>query len=781
MKRLFLLIALAALPAIINAQTFTMTGSSASFYNAGTFTLVNDIGKFRTDADAVGNVDNSGTIEFRGTDNQFTDVATEDPDGAGALGAADDRRITGEVFYHDLDPNNENNVQNRYYTNLRAGGVANGELNFPDAVYVGASYFITGDAARDYDVNSNSFVYDGSSGTQTIAGEDQTLARNGYHGLYFTNGALKRLDAGETARAADNIEMAASASGGVTVNGTMIATNNFNIFDSGAEFFVNSVGTENASLSFGGGTTNIDGELVVEETGTGSAQVFTGTDVATVNSNGSVVVNSGTFNATGNGGDLTLAGGGSSFTVADAGNITVGASRTFTINGGGFVNGEATVANRNNMNFDDASYVVYNNGGDVVNTNETNGYGSLVLQGTAQSSENANSTIYVSEDFAVLDNDFTLATGANTSGTLYMTDDTGIASYTNDTELIGTMARTVSGSSSTLTFNNEYTTVDFLNGGIGTNTEIAIDTRPSADTDYTGALITDFDAATDVDRSLRVYNNGTGATMNIAYGYRESEIDDPTLDNTLRFREDIGGNESEKVSTGEIYSRDIDGPNWNSVYLRGIVQEGDNSAPTGQLAQIAEGGVLFLRGGPAVYISVNSGRWSNPDTWDEGEQPGPEDMAVVRHTVHAGYNRPDVDGIQPDEDTRLATFGESTNTAFIGKIILDETYAGIAATEAATLILGGDKTYQTNPSDTDLDAAGWGEGEFANAGGIEIEGTNNFTTLPVDQAETEGNGNDYNNGMVIFAGATLFIDGNVIVDNNQWNNSGSVELNEDGN
>lgn len=525
MKRLILIALMAALPALVKAQTFTMTGSSASFYNSGTFSLLNDEGKFRTTTDNVGNVSNSsGTIEFRGANNLFTDE-TDAAAGAGALGGDVNRRVPGEVMYSNTVAGvpEGHNIQQRYYTSLSANGSNNGVLVFPQAVFVSQDYNIYGGfngTARDYGTNSNSFVYDGddNSATQTIAPEDQLLATNGYHGLYFQNASLKRLEAGETARAADNIQMEASATGGVTVNGTMIATNNFNIYDSGAQFYVNSVGTDNASLSFGQGTTNIDGDLVLEETGTGSAQVFTGTSVATVNSNGSVVVTSGSFNVTGNGGDLTLAGGGSSFTVEANGNITLADSRTFTINEGGFVNGQADVALRNNMVFDDASTVVYNNGGNVVNTNSTNGYGSLVLQGTAQGSENANSTIYVSEDFYVNDNDFDLATGANTSGTLYMTDETGDAVYANNTELIGTMARTVSGTSGTLTFNNAYTSIDFLNGGVGTNTEIALDVRPSAESYGAGVLLTDFRTNTDVDRSLKVFNNGTSATMNIAYG-----------------------------------------------------------------------------------------------------------------------------------------------------------------------------------------------------------------------------------------------------------------------
>lgn len=221
-----------------------------------------------------------------------------------------------------------------------------------------------------------------------------------------------------------------------------------------------------------------------------------------------------------------------------------------------------------------------------------------------------------------------------------------------------------------------------------------------------------------------------------------------------------------------------------SIYLRGIVQDGDGTAQTGQLAEIAQGGVLFLRGGPAIYITVNSGRWSNPDTWDEGEQPGPDDMAVVRHTVHAGYVRQN-DNFATDENVRLDQIntGQTTEDAFVGKVLVDDTYAfdnPADYTGIATLMLGGDKTYQMNPNDTDMVDVGWGQYEFTNPGGFELEASSApFTNLEQSEANSGTTANDVTNGLVIFAGATLIVDGNASSNDNQVNNLGKVVINED--
>jgi hypothetical protein len=99
------------------SQTFTMTGS-ATFYNSGTFTLVNDNGKFRTDGATVNNVDNiDGVIQFSGTDNQFTDLS-DDATAPEALGQADGTRITGQVDYDAVTTGVNQNVQERFYTDL---------------------------------------------------------------------------------------------------------------------------------------------------------------------------------------------------------------------------------------------------------------------------------------------------------------------------------------------------------------------------------------------------------------------------------------------------------------------------------------------------------------------------------------------------------------------------------------------------------------------------------------------------------------------------------------
>ena len=110
-------------------QTFTMTGSSASFVNLGNMVFTSDDGQFQTDQNSVGNVDNSsGTISFEGQKADATYFSTTlGGDGTGSLGFDSNTRVTGWVSYSS-DAGGTQQVQNRYYSSMEADGSSSKEF-----------------------------------------------------------------------------------------------------------------------------------------------------------------------------------------------------------------------------------------------------------------------------------------------------------------------------------------------------------------------------------------------------------------------------------------------------------------------------------------------------------------------------------------------------------------------------------------------------------------------------------------------------------------------------
>lgn len=750
----------------IYSQTFSVTGASSTFYNTGTIILSNDNGQFQTDNNSVGNIDNSsGTIQFDGTGTEFTDE-TGDPAGAGALGVSDANRITGLTRYSHTGAVNQT-VQSRYYSNLNMGSAANKQ--FPTVVWVSNSYTVdAGSGSRDYATNSNNFIYDGTSTnstTQTILGESAAGGTNGYYNLTFDGDALKVILNGTTARSSNSISVNAGTSGqGITIQGILQADTDFNQAAGAGQIFVDgSVGT--ASLSFGSNLASI-GSNVNMISGTGAAQVFTGTGGAQVEDGADVTVTSGTFFV--NDGDLILAAGNSkSFTlVNDPTNnaIIVASGRTFTVNGGGFVN-QAVVGTRTNMDFADGSAVVYNDGGQVVGTDVSNPYDDIFVTGTAVGAEST--TININGDVNVYDNNFDVA---SSSATVHMLNSAANANYGSGIEIAGVMSRDLDGTTATYTFNNEATTVD-IDAGSANVSQVALDVRPATNN-------SDYDAVRDVNRTINFYYTSSDTfTANILYAYQDGTVgadENPTggadYENTLRGREDLGGTNTEKIATGTAVERNNTTSPFKTVYIQDIRRNGDTGGPT-VFAQVANGGLVFLRGGPTTFISINDGRWSNPGTWDEGEQPGPEDIAVIRDNVHIGYER-SVDGFTTDEDVHISGFTNYTDKSTIAaEIIIDEDYVG-NTDDQATLLIGGNSNVGINEN-TAFPAL------IPNAGSISVEPNGSAAVEGFDVTETDGlsTGNTiYNAGLVVFAGSTFLIRNDITIDNNFLYNGGTIRV-----
>jgi hypothetical protein len=149
-----------------------------------------------------------------------------------------------------------------------------------------------------------------------------------------------------------------------------------------------------------------------------------------------------------------------------------------------------------------------------------------------------------------------------------------------------------------------------------------------------------YDNTRDVQRKVTVSWSGSNDwTATFRVGYKESEIPSGVDQSSLRFYESPTSGTPEKVSTGYAYTRSAaSGANLGYIELAGI-QGTATAVPNGR-GYITSGNDLLLRGGPSVFYAIRSGRWSNPNTWDEGVEPSPSDEVVIDgFTVHAGYVR----------------------------------------------------------------------------------------------------------------------------------------------
>lgn len=732
-----------------------MTGASSTFTNAGKFTFTSDTGQFQTDDDSDGNIANSGTITFAGARADGIYFSnTLGTDGAGSAGLTNAVRLTGWIYFAKDNGSATQTVQSRYYTNLgmdkaaTKAYVSNGALA---PTYVSGTYnVVASSGSRNYDANSTTFIYDGAS-EQTVFAENVAGTNGRYYNLSFQGAGTKKVLAGTLVQAQNEIRSEATNTGGVTVNGNMWTEKDFVVEASSGQFLVDAA-TSDASLTFGSGTATIAGDLFLDETGgvgVHNASAYTdAAGVVNVAANGSLELTSGTFFVAD--GPLNI-NASSSMTLATNGYLNVGSSQTFYV--AGDVNNQVAANGtngRNNTVFADDSWAIFEDV-NIEETDEQFPYGNLESRGTSgtMTIENgATDKVFLSNNLNVNTNSLNLL--ANSS-TLTMLDQTASPSYDlATTEVVGMMARRTGGSSATLTFNNSQMLVN-ISAGSGSVSEIALDSRP-------GEHNSDYQAAKDVQRVVNMYYAATdNFVAQMRYSYLDTEAPSSTINEAdLRFREDLGGANTEKVSTGAAVTRDASAPTglrW--VQLDGIRRSGDGGGLT-DLAEINNPGALFLRGGPTTYISINSGRWSNPNTWDEGEQPGYRDEAVVRHTVHIGYQRAS-DNNSTDENIRLGAqrAGKTMADGIASRILIDDSYGDLsgAPSEKATLLTGNSSTVSlyNDPDPGAVDRTGYLD--IAAKHGTDVAGD---ITDGTSIGTTSGN-TEYNKGFVIFAGSTFII------------------------
>jgi len=221
-------------------------------------------------------------------------------------------------------------------------------------------------------------------------------------------------------------------------------------------------------------------------------------------------------------------------------------------------------------------------------------------------------------------------------GTFRMHDPATTATYAANEEVIGKFERITDGSARSYTFNNTNTIIS-LGADADNPTSMRLNVLPSTNPN-------DYDATTDVNRKINLTYAGNAGDfeMTVRAAYRNDEGPNawaaPYTQASLRFYE-ADASDREKVGTGEVYDRVDAGVNLGYLELAGIGNTATGAVPNG-IGLFASGNDLLLAAGPTTFYSVQDGRWTNPNTWDEGTIPTQIDNVEIRTMVYAGIAGP---------------------------------------------------------------------------------------------------------------------------------------------
>jgi len=601
-----LMFMVAAVAMNADAQDLVNSGNG-KVTNKGVIKFVEDNGAFKNDA-PYANITNN-VIEFQGTANEFTDLA-DNQGGTTALGNVPDWRVPGLVRY--VRPADAQRVQGRYYTRLEVADAARKTVS--DKTYVSDTYRI---------VNSGDRTYEGIFGYDGVAPQDLTSelglgAVNRYHHLHLLNGP-KRVDAA----------------------GIVHISHEF--FSDAASLLRNEgmMRWGTSSQEYGGIDIASGGQLF---TGTGQSDLFANVTIF----RGNLVLP----DAAG----LTIVHDGAVLLAADdaAARLTLGVQTQMDVVGG-FRNDHGALTN---TTFHPTSLVNYISGRPQVMqaTAADHPYGNLR---TARSAKTASGDIYLASSLSVNDENVTMV-----PHTMSMTQ--GAATYTSLAEVVGALRRVFVNPAIEPTrryiYNNAQTFAEF---DIFPRA-LTLDVRPVTDPNA-------FDPSTDIRRKVTVTNDGAWRAS-VRVGYKAADM-------PLQWAAGAGeailkmynayappDNRALKLSptVPPTYSRlplaQSDGLAY--LELRGLADSGPDNV------RVENGNDILLRGARDILRAITSGRWSNPNTWDEGREPEPLDRVIIDgFTVHAGYVRT-IDNYvirerYPDSMATSVLLGNTPNTALV--------------------------------------------------------------------------------------------------------------------
>lgn len=680
----------------------------------GVIKFNDDNGKFTNNNANTAQITNAGTIQMLGTDNQF--------DGTTPLATAA-ARVPGLVSYADNAVGNQN-IFPGYYTDLDMANAAVKQFG-AGQVFIGGNY-TTADGDRVY--GTSTVTYDGVGTPQSVAAENATNG-GGYNNLAFDGLALKEVKNGVTL-AQGTTSILAGATGGVNVDNT--SANSTSLTSTGVFNQANGSG-DFTLINDGTATLLADGNII----------------------EGNTQVNLGTLNL-GDGlnpANTTIQNGGSL-------NLADNANALLDVKAEGILNVNGTFANlhaaRTNQTFNASSTIDYQDGAsNIVTTASTNPYGAFIIS-KSNAAINATNNGGTENDLNIATS-FAMSGGSgnnldmlnSTGGMVNLTSGSaGNVTYAGNEEVVGTFRRThniITGQD--YVFNNAQTKANFTTKSTDNAANyFEFFVNPDGQTQY-------YDNTRDIKRQITIdYNHDTWVGA-ITAGYQDLDVDEENAwdgtynENQIRFREGkADGSLDEKVSTGagNPYARTNAGAgSLGYVTLPGMTSTNsdvDGNADDGFFADAtAPHNELILRAGPAIWYSVNPGRWSNPNTWDEGTEPPTDAEVVVRHNVHAGFVRP-IDNFQIDE---------ATPGAMATKITIQSPDTDPANFPTPTLMIGSSDIVGTFATSTAAVAG------ITDPGRIIVENVTTPVPLPDYINEETNNINNYVDGLVIFGGAEI--------------------------
>ncbi len=547
-------------------------------------------------------------------------------------------------------------VQNRYYTDLTVSG---GAKTLADAYISGVYTIAVGAGNRTY--GTGTIHYDGTTLTQDITSESGASAgTNRYYNLVFEGSGTKIVQAASTVFADNSLQT-------LPVGGSAVATTVNGILEIGK--------SATATASTINGAFSVSGATAAFKNGNSATGFVSTFDIAaggtvSVDANGDATLNAASTVTLGN---LNLvAGGTAKLIVANGGSLTLandlGGLAKIDIAGGKEMTVTGSYTNlfcaATNATYNVSSIVHYNGAlaQAVATTVATNPYGNLWTDGGDKTLSACAfpAGVYVAGDLSLAGGNLYLgnaATAAASTSTLYISDITkkviyndpsvlhgALLSADGPTEVVGAMRLLGGAGFATGTpyrFNNHGMLATFTGGTFAAGNYFEVLSLP-------GTAPRNYDPTKDLNRkiSLRYSAAPMAFTATVQAGYKVSDrawAENPYYENEFRFWEsrDVPNLAIEKIATGFAYTRVIAGT-IHTVSLPGITETAADidAAPIGNAdAGFLSTNDLILRAGPTIFYSIRDGRWSNPATWDEGAQPGANDDAVVRHTVHAGYPR----------------------------------------------------------------------------------------------------------------------------------------------
>lgn len=405
-------------------------------------------------------------------------------------------------------------------------------------------------------------------------------------------------------------------------------------------------------LTLGSGASTINGTLDLNGPNAGDpANLNIGTNTLTLNQ--AVTVGIGAINSSGTDGDVIIGSTGS-LALTDN-NSVLNFSGTELVVTGLISNG----GNGTNLNFDCTSIVTYNGTQApqlILPTIATNPYGNLNLAGGNKQPQNYTyDNVYVCSAFDLQNGNLDMATN---SGTLFMK--AGNATYSALAEVVGKMARTPDFvtptviTDGTYSYNNAATAVTF-GGGAANPKQLTLNVTPGS-TAFNGYV-----AASDVKRSITLTHDATadfGLAVQAGYRFEEGPLGNPSYfggvytQPSIRMYEGFADNTSEKIGTGVQPTRvsAVAATSLGSVLLTGLKYTA-TSTNSNDIDKFYSSNNIILRAGPTTFYTVNSGRWTNPNTWDEGALPAAIDDAEVRHSVYVGIDGPFINTTGGADDT----------------------------------------------------------------------------------------------------------------------------------